>query len=128
MPKALVIVESPAKAKTINKYLGKEYVVKASLGHIGAFERAGVDAVVVNVAGCGSAMKEYAELLAGDGEWAERAAAFSAKVRDLTEFLAELGPVAQRHPLPVTVAYHDACHLAHAQGITQQPRDLLPPL
>jgi glycolate oxidase iron-sulfur subunit len=92
---------------------------------IGAFERAGVDAVVVNVAGCGSAMKEYAELLAGDGEWAERAAAFSAKVRDLTEFLAELGPVAQRHPLPVTVAYHDACHLAHAQGITRQPRDLL---
>src|ERR1019366_7122732 len=58
---------------------------------IGAFERAGVDAVVVNVAGCGSAMKEYAELLAGDGEWAERAAAFSAKVRDLPEFLGELG-------------------------------------
>jgi len=92
---------------------------------IAEFERAGVDAVVVNAAGCGSAMKEYAEALAGDALWAGRAAAFSGKVRDLTEFLAELGPVAQRHPLPVTVAYHDACHLAHAQRITRQPRDLL---
>jgi glycolate oxidase iron-sulfur subunit len=92
---------------------------------IAEFERAGVDAVVVNAAGCGSAMKEYEELLAGDGEWAARAAALSARVRDFTEFLAELGPVARRHPLPVTVAYHDACHLAHAQRITRQPRDLL---
>ncbi len=49
----------------------------------------------------------------------------SGKVRDLAEFLAELGPVAPRHPLPVTAAYHDACHLAHAQRITKQPRDLL---
>jgi glycolate oxidase iron-sulfur subunit len=92
---------------------------------IETFERAGVDAIVVNAAGCGSAMKEYAELLAGDAAWARRAAALSAKVRDLSEFLAALGPVAPRHPLPVTVAYHDACHLAHAQRITRQPRDLL---
>ncbi len=49
----------------------------------------------------------------------------SGKVRDLAEFLAELGPTAPRHPLPVTAAYHDACHLAHAQRITRQPRDLL---
>ena len=49
----------------------------------------------------------------------------SGKVRDLAEFLAELGPVAPRHPLPVTAAYHDACHLAHAQRITRQPRELL---
>ena len=53
------------------------------------------------------------------------AAAMSARVRDLSEFLAELGPAAPRHPLPVTVAYHDACHLGHAQGITRQPRELL---
>jgi glycolate oxidase iron-sulfur subunit len=92
---------------------------------IETFERAGVDAVVVNSAGCGSAMKEYGELLAEDAGWSGRAAALAAKVRDLSEFLVELGPAAPRHPLPVTVAYHDACHLAHAQRITTQPRQLL---
>jgi glycolate oxidase iron-sulfur subunit len=89
------------------------------------FERAGVDAVVVNSAGCGSAMKEYAELLAGDAGWSGRAAALAGKVRDLSEFLAEIGPAAPRHGLPITAAYHDACHLAHAQRITAQPRELL---
>src|SRR6476469_4417959 len=93
---------------------------------IAMFEQAGVDAVVVNSAGCGSAMKEYERLLRGaDGGWAERAAEMSGKVSDLAEFLAELGPAAPRHPLPLTAAYHDACHLAHAQRITRQPRDLL---
>jgi len=80
-----------------------------------------VDYVVVNSAGCGSSMKEYADLLEGD----LRAAGFAAKVRDLSEILVELGPVASRGPVPVTVAYHDACHLAHAQGIRSQPRALL---
>ncbi len=94
---------------------------------IAVFEQAGVDAVVVNSAGCGSAMKEYERLLGGaDGGWAERAAEMSGKVRDLAEFLAELGPAAPRHPLPVTAAYHDACHLAHAQRITRQPREADP--
>jgi glycolate oxidase iron-sulfur subunit len=92
---------------------------------ISAFERAGVDAIVVNAAGCGSAMKEYGQLLAHDAGWAARAAALSDKVRDLSEFLAELGTVAPRHPLPLTVVYQDACHLGHAQGITRQPRELL---
>jgi glycolate oxidase iron-sulfur subunit len=92
---------------------------------IETFGRAGVDAVIVNAAGCGSAMKEYGHVLAGDPAWAERAAAFSASVRDFSEFLAELGPVAPRSELAVTVAYHDACHLAHAQRITSPPRALL---
>jgi glycolate oxidase iron-sulfur subunit len=93
---------------------------------IATFEQAGVDAIVVNSAGCGSAMKEYERLLGGeDGGWAERAAEMSGKVQDLAEFLAEIGPVAPRHPLPVTAAYHDACHLAHAQRITKEPRELL---
>ena len=92
---------------------------------IAVFERAGVDAVIVNAAGCGSAMKEYGHLLAGDPDWAERAAAFSARVRDFSEFLAGLGPVAVRSELPVRAAYHDACHLGHAQRITAQPRALL---
>jgi glycolate oxidase iron-sulfur subunit len=89
------------------------------------FDRAGVEHVVVNAAGCGSAMKEYADLLADDPAYAERARAFTARVRDVSELLADLGPAATRHPLPVTVAYHDACHLAHAQRIRAQPRELL---
>jgi glycolate oxidase iron-sulfur subunit len=89
------------------------------------FEQAGVDAIVVNAAGCGSAMKDYAELLAADPAMAARAAALSAKVRDFSEFLAEVGPVAPRAGLNLTVAYHDACHLGHAQRITAQPRSLL---
>jgi glycolate oxidase iron-sulfur subunit len=92
---------------------------------IETFEEAGVDAVIVNAAGCGSAMKEYAQLLAGEDGWAARAEAFSAAVRDFAEFLAQLGPVAPRTELPLTIAYHDACHLAHAQRITAQPRSLL---
>ncbi|NUT33941.1 MAG: 4Fe-4S dicluster domain-containing protein [Hamadaea sp.] len=92
---------------------------------IDTFEAAGVDAVVVNAAGCGSSMKEYADLLRDDPAYAERAAAFTSRVRDLTELLTELGPVAVRHPLALRVAYHDACHLAHAQGVRAQPRTLL---
>jgi glycolate oxidase iron-sulfur subunit len=92
---------------------------------IDVFEAAGVEHVVVNAAGCGSSMKEYAELLADDPAYAERARHFAESVRDVSELLAELGPVAVRHPLPLTVAYHDACHLAHAQGIRRAPRDLL---
>jgi glycolate oxidase iron-sulfur subunit len=83
------------------------------------------DAVAVNVAGCGSGMKDYAHLLSDDPEWADRAAAFSARVKDVSELLAEHEPVAPRHPLPLRVAYHDACHLAHAQGVRAQPRALL---
>ncbi|GIE97369.1 (Fe-S)-binding protein [Paractinoplanes rishiriensis] len=92
---------------------------------IDTFEHTGMDYFVVNAAGCGSSLKEYDELLADDPAYASRAAAFTAKVRDLAELLHELGPVAERHPLPVTVAYHDACHLGHAQGIRAQPRALL---
>ncbi|HTX57059.1 MAG TPA: (Fe-S)-binding protein [Candidatus Acidoferrales bacterium] len=92
---------------------------------IAQFEDQQLDAIVVNVAGCGSAMKQYAELFAGDRQWEARAELFSAKVRDITEFLVELGPRAPRAPLNQTVAYHDACHLAHAQRVRQQPRDLL---
>ncbi|HEX6450882.1 MAG TPA: heterodisulfide reductase-related iron-sulfur binding cluster [Trebonia sp.] len=127
---------------------------------IETFEAAEVDAIVVNSAGCGSAMKEYERLFAhlaetgddpSDGatqtadsplsaddspspafagqveaaSWVARAEALSAQVKDLSEFLAELGPVATRHPVPVKAAYHDACHLGHAQRITAQPRSLL---
>ena len=92
---------------------------------IETFEAARVDAIVVNSAGCGSAMKEYERLFADSPDWARRAAALSAKVRDLAEFLDELGQVARRHPVHARAAYHDACHLGHAQRITAAPRALL---
>jgi glycolate oxidase iron-sulfur subunit len=90
---------------------------------IAAYE--GFEFVAVNVSGCGSGMKEYDHLLSDDPEWADRAKAFVAKVRDVHELLAEHEPQARRHPLPMKVAYHDACHLAHAQQVRSQPRELL---
>jgi glycolate oxidase iron-sulfur subunit len=91
---------------------------------ITAFE--GCDYVAVNAAGCGSSMKDYGDLLADDEEWAERAKAFSDdKVRDVSQLLAECEEVAPRHPVPLKVAYHDACHLAHAQKVRSEPRQLL---
>ncbi|HEY6796750.1 MAG TPA: heterodisulfide reductase-related iron-sulfur binding cluster [Kineosporiaceae bacterium] len=83
------------------------------------------DAVVTNAAGCGSTLKEYGDLLADDPAYAQRAAAFATRVRDAAELLADLGPRAVRHPIEVTVAYHDACHLGHAQRVRAQPRSLL---
>ena len=92
---------------------------------IAVFETAEVDTVVINSAGCGSTMKEYGHLLSDDPVWAARAAAFSAKCKDISEILCELEPQAQRHPLRLRIAYHDACHLQHAQRVHEQPRRLL---
>ncbi|HZT05816.1 MAG TPA: heterodisulfide reductase-related iron-sulfur binding cluster [Chloroflexota bacterium] len=92
---------------------------------IDAFEGLQVDAVVSNAAGCGSAVKAYARLLEDDPRYAERAQRFAAACRDVTELLVELGPRAPRHPIAARVAYHDACHLQHAQRVRDQPRALL---
>jgi len=92
---------------------------------IGVFESAGIDTIVINAAGCGSTMKEYGYLLHNDPQYAERAKAFAAKCKDISEVLAELEPRAVRHPLPLRIAYHDSCHLQHAQGIRAQPRQVL---
>ena len=92
---------------------------------IDAFENEGIDTIIVNAAGCGSHMKDLKRILGNDPQWAERAAAFSAKVRDVSEFLAALPSVATRHPVKGRVAYHDACHLAHMQKIRSAPRQLL---
>jgi glycolate oxidase iron-sulfur subunit len=92
---------------------------------IATFEKESVDAILVNAAGCGSNMKEYGRLLADDPKWASRASALSAKVRDVNEFLAALPPASTRYPIRARVAYHDSCHLAHAQRIREQPRKLL---
>jgi glycolate oxidase iron-sulfur subunit len=92
---------------------------------IDAFERANVDTIITNAAGCGSNVKEYGHLLRDDPHYATRAKAFAAKCQDITEFLGNLEPRAKRNPLNLRVAYHDACHLQHAQGIRLQPRSLL---
>jgi glycolate oxidase iron-sulfur subunit len=92
---------------------------------IDTFERANVDAVVVNAAGCGSNVKDYAYLLRNDPQYKERAANFSRRSRDVAELLAELEPRAERKPISLKVAYHDACHLQHAQGVAAAPRKLL---
>jgi glycolate oxidase iron-sulfur subunit len=92
---------------------------------IATFEAANVDSIVINAAGCGSSMKDYGHLLRDDPTWAARAAAFSAKCKDISEILCELPPIAPRHPLAMRAAYHDACHLRHAQAIYAEPRSLL---
>jgi glycolate oxidase iron-sulfur subunit len=100
-----------------------EPAVELAKKTIEAFEQC--DTVVVNAAGCGSAMKEYGHLLREEPDWLERAANFASRVRDVTELLAGVEPAAPRAPVPLKVAYHDPCHLAHAQGVRAEPRDLL---
>ena len=90
-----------------------------------AFERERLDTIIVNAAGCGSNLKDYGRLFEKDPAWAERAAAFSAKIRDVTEFLASIPRVATRHPIAARIAFHDPCHLAHAQKVKDAPRALL---
>ncbi len=92
---------------------------------IDAFERVAVDEIAINAAGCGSAMKDYGELLADDPAYAERARRFAAQCRDVSEVLDALGPRAPRREMPRRIAYHDACHLQHAQRVRAQPRRLL---
>jgi glycolate oxidase iron-sulfur subunit len=102
----------------------EQSAIKRAHSTVSAFAAAGgpegLDYIVVNAAGCGSAMKEYGELL-GTPE----ARDFSARVRDVSEVLGEVEPRAPRGPVPLRVAYHDACHLAHAQGVRQPPRRIL---
>jgi glycolate oxidase iron-sulfur subunit len=90
---------------------------------IAAFER--FDHVVVNAAGCGSAIKDYGHLLREDPEWRERAERVAERARDVHELLGSVEQRAPRAPVQLKVAYHDACHLAHAQGVRSQPRELL---
>jgi glycolate oxidase iron-sulfur subunit len=92
---------------------------------IDAFENAGVDTIVSNAAGCGSNVKEYGHLLRDDPAYAPRARTFASKCRDISEVLVDLEPRTPRHPLKLRVAFHDSCHLQHAQGVRSQPRALL---
>lgn len=124
---AEVLAPAQGCCGALELHAGREaHALRRARRLIAALERVDVDRVVVNSAGCGSVMKEYGELLADDSVWAERAERLSSRVADVSEVLVELGvPSSQLHPLPMRVAYHDACHLAHAQRIRSQPRELL---
>jgi glycolate oxidase iron-sulfur subunit len=91
--------------------------------NLGAFDPDAFDAIIVNAAGCGAMLKDYAHLLPSSEHAA--AARFVSRVKDISEFLVALGPIAPRRPLSMKVAYHDACHLCHGQQIRSQPRQLL---
>jgi glycolate oxidase iron-sulfur subunit len=93
--------------------------------NIAAFEKSGAEFTIVNAAGCGAALKEYGHLLHHEPEWAGRAQDFSNKVRDVTEYLGQVGLTETPGPLPLEVTYQEPCHLAHAQRISSQPRHLL---
>jgi len=110
----------------LNVHNGERVAARAmARRNIDAFLYAGVDAVIVNAAGCGAAMKEYGHLLRDDGDYADKAKQFSALVKDAAEFLADLGLVGKLAVPDMTVSYQDPCHLAHGQRVRRQPRKLL---
>jgi len=90
-----------------------------------AFASDDFDAILTNAAGCGSTLKEYTHLFAADDPAHEQAARFTAKTRDVTEFLAEFGLAAPMRGVPLRVTYQDSCHLAHGQKIREAPRKLI---
>jgi glycolate oxidase iron-sulfur subunit len=102
-----------------------EFARQLAKRNIAAFERSGADVYVVNAAGCGSALKEYGELFADDDAWADRAARFAQRVRDVTEVLDALQLGSPARAIDATATYQEACHLVHAQRVAAAPRRLL---
>lgn len=122
----VVFPEEQICCGALNTHNGESTAAKRmARQNIDAFLNAGVDAVIVNAAGCGAAMKEYGYLLRDDPTYAERAKRFSLLVKDASEFLADLGLVGRLAPLEMSVTYQDPCHLAHGQRVRSQPRKLL---
>jgi glycolate oxidase iron-sulfur subunit len=118
----VVIIPGQWCCGALNLHAGeRKYASMMARTNIAAFNREQLDAIIVNSAGCGAAMKEYADLLDGESE----SVAFSAKVKDAGEFLAELGLRSKPRRRALRVTNQDACHLAHGQGVRQQPRSLL---
>ena len=122
----VIFPEQQVCCGALNIHNGEQAVAKQmARRNIDAFLEAGVDAIVVNAAGCGAAMKEYDFLLRDDPDYAEKAKRFTTLVKDAGEFLAGLGLVGPLQPINLTVTYQDPCHLAHGQKIRRQPRELL---
>jgi glycolate dehydrogenase iron-sulfur subunit len=121
------LVETPGQrcCGALHAHAGDDERARAlARANVAAFEQSGADYVAVNAAGCGAMMKEYGHLLAAEPAWRDRAAAVSAKVRDVSELLATAGP-RPGGPLPLTVTYDAPCHLLHAQRVIAPPLAVL---
>jgi glycolate oxidase iron-sulfur subunit len=125
----IVIPQSQGCCSALPEHQGETAQAQALARQmIDSFENTAVEYVIINAAGCGHTLKEYGHILADDPLYAERAKAFAAKVRDVQEFLAEVGLTTELSPLqedPLVTVYQDACHLLHGQKISLQPRQLL---
>lgn len=125
----VVIPQSQGCCAALPQHQGQEsQAQELARRMIDAFEGTDVDAIIINAAGCGHTLKEYGHILQDDPAYREKAQAFAAKVKDVNEFLSSAGLTVPLHPLqnePLTVVYHDACHLLHGQKISLQPRQLL---
>lgn len=122
----VVIPEGQSCCGALQAHAGERELARAQARkNIDAFLAAGVDVVVTNTAGCGATMKEYAELLEHDGKYREKSGQFVDGMRDVLEFLAEIGVAPGMAPLPVTVTYQDSCHLLHGQKVRNAPRAVL---
>ncbi|MGD1905875.1 MAG: (Fe-S)-binding protein [Leptolyngbyaceae cyanobacterium] len=125
----VVIPRSQGCCSALPAHQGESHQAQALARQmIDSFADKNVDYVIINAAGCGHTLKEYGHILQDDPEYRDRAQQFSAQVRDVQEFLAEIGLTAPLQPLtdePLTVVYQDACHLIHGQKISLQPRQLL---
>ena len=122
----VVVPRAQTCCGALNLHSGEREQARAmARRNIDTFLASGVDAIVINAAGCGSASKEYDVLFRDDPIYGAKAAQFSQRCRDVSEFLAELGLVGELGELRARVTYQDPCHLAHGQGIRRQPRELL---
>jgi glycolate oxidase iron-sulfur subunit len=122
------VVDMPAQAccGALNAHAGDRKTAREQARkNIDAFLEADVEAIIVNSAGCGSTMKEYAELLEHDAAYAEKARRFVSLVRDVNEYLTQMQIEPPKSPLPYHVTYQDSCHLVHAQKLRNAPRELL---
>ncbi|MGA9884187.1 MAG: heterodisulfide reductase-related iron-sulfur binding cluster [Candidatus Acidiferrales bacterium] len=122
----VVVPESQGCCGALAAHAGLRDVARdLARANFAAFAEGGFDAIITNAAGCGSTLKEYAHLFAADDSARELASEFSARVRDVSEFLAEIGLAAPMRPVPLRVTYQDSCHLAHGQKIREAPRTLI---
>jgi len=122
----VVFVEDQACCGALHAHSGeKDGAIELAKRNIEAFENSEVDFIVNNAGGCGAALKEYHHWFHDQPQWKERAMKFVSKMRDANELLAELPPIQFSKRLDVRVTYQDSCHLAHGQGVKNQPRQLL---
>jgi glycolate oxidase iron-sulfur subunit len=119
-PKQAVCCGMPARG-----YGRQDLLLEHARRNIEIFEKSNVDTIITDCATCGSTLKDYGDLFSDDREWAAKAAAFSSKVRDISEFLATIPLEKPAVPIKARITYHDPCHLGRGQGVKDQPRQLL---